>query len=88
MAILPITTHAARWDLEDALRKAGVDLALLTAYDEIRDHEHATVLDTIQDEAEESFESGRRAGYDVGYADGRGDREKTAKAQAGGGAGT
>lgn len=33
MAALPITTHAARWDLEDAMRAAGIDPALLDAYE-------------------------------------------------------
>lgn len=34
MAALPISTHSARWDLQDAMRQAGVDLALLDAYEQ------------------------------------------------------
>lgn len=71
MAVLPISTHAARWDLEDALRSAGADLALLDAYDEMRERDHAAELDAVEQEADGSFEAGRAVGLDVGYAAGK-----------------
>lgn len=41
MAVLPVTAHSARWDLEDAMRQAGIDLALLDAYEQaLLDAEH------------------------------------------------
>ncbi|HET8640693.1 MAG TPA: hypothetical protein VFM37_02080 [Pseudonocardiaceae bacterium] len=54
MPVLAISVHAARWDLEKAMRAAGVPLALLDAYDEIVQHEHAQLITEYERDAEES----------------------------------
>jgi hypothetical protein len=88
MAVLPVSVHAARWDLEDAMHAAGVDVALLDSYIEIRDRDHAAELDLVQDEAGRAFESGREVGYTTGYTDGRTDRKKAEAQVSRGGAST
>jgi len=39
MAVLAVSTYAARCDLAAAMRAAGVDVALLDAYDEVRQYD-------------------------------------------------
>ena len=54
MPALAVSVHAARWDLESAMRAAGVPAALLDAYDEIVQHEHDQLIAEYERDAEES----------------------------------
>jgi len=67
MPVLAVSIHAARWDLVDAMRAAGVDTALLDAYDEVRAHE---------DDVDSMIEAACERGYEEGFAAG----ERAAKA--------